>query len=182
MVVGCGGGSTTGEPGSTTPVATVTRLVQRDSLLVLEAWGTLAHDTSLMVPVDQRRVVIIRHGAPDHTVFAEVSFPPGTFDAPGVDSVRVTLVPLPGIYGLDIIADAPIGPGAELVFKYPLHFASPAGALERYGTDAAFEEVLFIGRLLDDGRVAVLPPTRPASDNLRGVLPTGGAYVVAGPR
>jgi hypothetical protein len=178
---GCGGGAA-GKSGSTAPVATVTRLVQRDRVLVLEAWGTLAQDTSLMVPVNQRRVVILRHGAPDNTVFAEISFPPGTFDAPDVDSVRVTLIPLPGIYGLNIIADAPIGPGAELVFKYPLHFASPAGALERYGTDAAFEEALFIGRLLDDGRVAVLPPTRPASDNLRGVLPTGGAYVVAGPR
>ena len=151
-------------------------------MLILEAWGSLPQDTSLMVPVDERRIVILRHGAPDNTVFAEILFPPGTFDAPDADSVRVTLVPRPGIYGLDVSADAPIGPGAELVFKYPLHFASPAGALERYGTDAAFERALFIGRLLDDGRVAVLPPTRPASDNLHAVLPTGGTYVVAGPR
>ena len=159
----------------------MTRLVQRDSVLVLEAWGTLAPDTSLMVPVDQRRVVILRHGAPDNTVFAEITFPPGTFDAPGADSVRVNLVAQPGVYGLDISADAPIGPGAELVFKYPLHFASPAGARERYGSDVAFERALFIGRLLDDGRVAVLPSTRPASDNLRAVLPAGGIYVVGGP-
>ena len=101
---------------------------------------------------------------------------------PGIASIdRLQLPPLQRV-PIQLIAEAPIGPGAELVFKYPLHFASPAGALERYGTDAAFEEALFIGRLLDDGRVAVLPPTRPASDNLRGVLPTGGAYVVAGPR
>ena len=183
VVGGCGGGPAAGSgSGSPAPVVTVRRLVQRDSVLVLEAWGTLAQDTSLMVPVDQRRVVILRHGAPDNTMFAEVSFPVGTFDAPDVDSVRVNLVARPGIYGLDITADVPIGPGAELVFKYPLHFSSPAGALERYGTDAAFEQVLFIGRLLDDGRVAVLESTRPASDNLRAVLPTGGTYVVAGPR
>lgn len=181
VVGGCGGGPAAGS-GSPAPVVTVTRLVQRDSVLVLEAWGTLAQDTSLMVPVNQRRVIILRHGAPDNTVFAQIVFPPGTFDAPGVDSVRVNLVARPGIYGLDISADAPIGPGAELVFKYPLHFASPAGALERYGTDVAFERVLFIGRLLDDGRVAVLLSTRPASDNLRALLPTGGTYVVAGPR
>ena len=178
---GCGGGPAVGS-GSPAPVVTVTRLVQRDSVLVLEAWGTLAPDTSLMVPVDQRRVVILRHAAPDNTVFAAITFPAGTFDAPGVDSVRVSLVARPGIYGLDITAEVPIGPGAELVFKYPLHFSSPAGARERYGTDVAFERVLFIGRLLDDGRVAVLQSSRPASDNLRAVLPTGGTYVVAGPR
>lgn len=177
----CGGSPGAGSA-SPSPAATVTRLVQRDSVLVLEAWGTLAQDTSLMVPVNQRRVVIIRHGAPDNTVFAEIVFPPGTFDAPGADSVRVNLVPRPGIYGLHISADAPMAPGAELVFKYPLHFASPAGVRERYTTDVAFEEALFIGRLLDDGRVAVLPSTRPASDNLRALLPADGVYVVAGPR
>ena len=143
----CGGGPAAGSV-SPTPVVTVTRLVQRDSVLVLEAWGTLAQDTSLMVPVDRRRVVILRHGAPDNTVFAEITFPPGTFDAPGVASVRVSLVPQPGVYGLDISADAPIGPGAELVFKYPLHFASPPGAHERYGTDVAFERVLFLPRIV----------------------------------
>ena len=160
----------------------MTRLVQRDSVLVLEAWGSLAQDTSLMVPVDQRRVVILRHAAPDNTVFAAITFPAGTFDAPDVDSVRVNLVARPGIYGLDITADVPIGQDAELVFKYPLHFSSPAGALERYGTDAAFEQVLFIGRLLDDGRVAVLQSTRPGGGGGGGGVPTGGTYVVAGPR
>jgi len=161
---------------------TVTRLVDRASLLVLEAAGAVAADTTLLVAVGQPRVVILRHGPPDNVVFAEVSFPANAFAGTDRDSVRVTLTPLPGIYGLEVAADAPLRPGTQLVFKYAVHFSSPREAQARYETDVRLEEALFIGRLLEDGRVAQLPSTRPASDNLRAILPADGAYVVAAPR
>lgn len=135
-----------------------------------------------MIKTGQRRVVVLRHGSPDNTTFAQVTFPAGVFDAPDADSVRATLTISPGTYGLTIEADAPIKAGVVLVFKYPLHFGSPAGARARYGTDAAFERALIVARLLNDGRVALLVSSRPASDNLLAVLPTGGTYVVGGLR
>ncbi len=175
--MGCGG---TPAPSATTPVATVRRLVEWDSVVVLEAWGAAADDTTLMVATDQPRVIILRHGPPDNTVFAELSLPANAFDSPeGVaDSVRVSLRPRPGIYGVDITSDAPIKSGAVLVFKYAYHFSRPAGA-ERYQTDVELEEALFIGRLQENGMVAVLQSTRPASDNLQAIVPAGGTYVVA---
>ncbi len=137
----------------------------------------------MVLAVGQPRVIILRHGPPDDVVFAELSLPANAFEGGSTgDSVVVSLRPLPGIYGLDIRADAPLRPGAQLVFKYAVHFSSPREARDRYETDVRLEEALFIGRLLDDGRVAVLPSSRPASDNLRAILPADGAYVVAAPR
>jgi hypothetical protein len=159
-------------------VATVRRLVQRDSLVLLEAWGAAANDTTLMVAVDQPRVIILRHGPPDNTVFAKLSLPANAFETPEGDSVRVSLQPRPGLYGVDITSGAPIKSGAVMIFKYAYHFARPAGT-ERYATDVDLEEALFVGRLQENGMVAILASTRPASDNLQAVVPAGGIYVVA---
>lgn len=153
-------------------------MVARDSIVLLEAWGAAVDDTTLMVSTGHPRVIILRHGAPDNTVFAELSLPANAFESPTGDSVRVTLRPRPGMYGVTITSEAPIKSGAVLVFKYAYHFSRPSGA-GRYRTNVELEEALFVGRLQDDGRVAVLQSTRPASDNLQAVIPAGGTYSVA---
>ncbi len=178
LALGCGGGPPVQgpEPEST---ASVVRLVDRDRLYLVEAWGAAPNDTVLTVAVGEPRVVILRHGPPDNAVFAELELPADVFDADGMDSVRVTLTPIPGLFGVTITSEAPVRPTAALTFKYAMHFVAPGGATERYGTNVAFETALFVGRLQQDGRVAVLNSTRPASDNLRALLPATGTYVVA---
>ena len=71
---------------------------------------------------------------------------------------------------------------ARLTFKYPLHFASPAGARERYGSDVLYEQALVVGQALPEGRVALLPSTRPAADNLAAILPGTGRYLAVARR
>jgi hypothetical protein len=159
-------------------VATVRRLVARDSVVLLEAWGAAVNDTTLMVATGHPRVIILRHGPPDNTVFAELSLPANGFDSPPGDSVRVTLQPRPGMYGVTITSETPIKSGAVLVFKYAYHFSRPSGT-DRYRTNVELEEALFIGRIQDNETVAVLQSTRPASDNLQAVIPAGGTYGVA---
>ena len=150
--------------------------------MVLEMRGGTAADTTLMVATDRPRTIILRHAPPDNTTFAELWLPAGVFEAGTRDSVEVRLIPRPGVYGVEITADARLKPGAVLTFKYAFHFSAPPGALARYGTLVALEQALFVSRLQADGRVAVLPSTRPAADNLRAVLPADGIYVVAAPR
>src|SRR5690606_18672622 len=126
------------------------------------------------------RVIILRHAPPDNSPFAELYLPAGAFGAAAEAEVSVTV--LPGIYGLEFTASTPLEGVARVVFKYPLHFAAPAGARERYGSDVLFEQALVIGQSLPEGRVALLASTRPAADNLAAAVPGTGRYQVVAPR
>jgi len=180
--VACGGGKpTTGTEGTVQPLAN--QVMSLEQLYTLEAAGVPPGDTSVTFPAGTARHVILRHGPPDNTVFAELIFPAGVFG--GInhpDSVRVSVKPRPGIYGVEFACNVPLGPGARLVFKYPVHFSAPVGAQQRYGTPVAFERALSIARLLPDGRYLLLPSTRPAADNLEAPLAESGTFIVAGPR
>jgi hypothetical protein len=149
-------------------------------VLVLELSGTPPNDTTLNVPRRATRVVILRHGPPDNLTFAEVTFPAGAF-RDGGDSVRVSLHPRPGVYGLDIETAVPFD-SARVTFKYAVHFSAPAEARQIFGSNFAFERALAIGRLQPDNTVIFLPSTRPASDNLSAVIPSAGSYLVGAPR
>ena len=165
--------------------ATGPRILPADQLYVLEASGTPPGDTALAFPAGADRTVILRHGAPDNTVFAQVVFPAAAFSPDGgADSVHVSLRPRPGIYGLEFECDRPMAAkaGARQVFKYPVHFSAPIGAQQRYGSAVVFERALAIGQLDSDGRYDLLPSTRPASDNLEAPLSGPGTYIVAAPR
>ncbi len=86
------------------------------------------------------------------------------------------------MYGLGFTTSADLRPVARVVFKYPLHFAAPSGARERYGSDVTFEQALVVGQALPEGRMALLPSTRPAADNLAAAVPGAGRYLVVAPR
>lgn len=153
-----------------------------DQLFVLESWGTPPLDTSVVFPPGSRRTILLRHAPPDNTIFAELSFPAEVFPAGTADSIRLTVEPRPGIYGVTITSTPGFGEGAILTFKYPIHFAAPREANQKYGNPAQFERALGIGVRENDGRYRLLPSSRPAADNLTATIPGPGVYLVAAPR
>lgn len=184
VALACRSGGVAADP-SAPPPPTGPRILPVDQLYVLEASGTPPADTTLAFPAGTARTVILRHGAPDNTAFAQVTFPAAAFaQGAGTDSVHVSLRPRPGIYGLEFECDRPLAPkgGARLVFKYPVHFSAPVGAQQRYGSAVAFERALAVAQLTSDGRYNLLPSARPATDNLEAPLSGPGTYVVAAPR
>ena len=184
MVGLCLGCASAAPPPSTPPAAAPrqpTRVLPRDGVLVLEAWGASPNDTAVTFALGAGRVVILRHGPPDNTVFAELAVAPDSGEG-SRDSLRVTIRPRPGLYGVDIEASRPFSRGTMLTFKYPVHFSPPVAIRERYGSRAAFERALGIGRVTDDGRIILLPSTQPASDNLAAEILGAGRYLVAAPR
>lgn len=181
-LIACGRGAPAGGPvpddEPRAPVATA--VVPEARLFVLEAFGAPPADTVVRFEAGAPRVIILRHAPPDNSPFAELAFPANAFDGGGEVEVAVTIVP--GVYGLEFTASRPFRPVARLVFKYPLHFAAPGGARERYRSDVLFEQALVIGNVMQDGRVALLPSARPAADNLSAVIPGDGRFLVVAPR
>jgi hypothetical protein len=152
-------------------------------LFVLEMTGPPAEDTVVTFAAGAPRRIILRHGEPDNTPFAEVAFPDGAFpraDAP--ESVTVVVRPRAGVYGVEIETSAPPRPGGVVRFKYPVHFAAPVEAIARYGSRARFERALSVARLREDGKWQLLPSERPGQDNLQAELKGGGTYLVVARR
>jgi len=179
-VAACGGRGPSASGGPAAPTAT--RLIPLGEAIVLETVGPPAPDTTVTFIAGERRAIILRHGPPEHIVFAEIWFMPETFGADSGREVRVEVRPRPGVYGLDVASSLPIGSGAYLVFKYARYFSAPARARTVYGNDAVYERGLAIGQIQPDGMLALLPSTRPGSDLLRATLPAAGSYIVAAPR
>lgn len=180
LTQGCGRATAAGtNPAAPLPV-TVSKL-RLSQVYVLESGGVPPADTSVTIQPGQHRVVILRHEPPDNSDFVQLDFPATTFKTAEVP-VRVTVRPLPGIYGVTVESSAPIGPDATITFKYPVHFTAPAEALKRFGGAGMFERMLNIGRDTGGGLYGFVDSTRPASDNLSAPLPSAGAYIVAAPR
>ena len=124
-------------------------------------------------------VIVLRHGPPENVVFAELSFPPAAFRADSGRQVKVEVRPRPGVYGLDVRTDHPLGEGASVTFKYARYFLAPARAREAFGSDVLYERALVVGRLVPGAsQIGLLPSTRPAADNLRAPLIGPGTYLV----
>jgi hypothetical protein len=177
MTAACGGRAATS--GAEHP-APSPRVIPLARAIVLETAGAPPPDTSVTFTAGEPRTIILRHGPPDNVVFAEVQFPPKAFGDSG-RAVRVELRPRPGIYGVDLTSSLPVRGGATIVFKYARYFSAPARARQVYGSDVAFERALAVGELQPDGRLNLLPSTRPASDNLSAVVRASGGYLVAAP-
>lgn len=149
----------------------------RDRLWELGHGGDQPADTTHRFAAATGRVIVLRHPAPDHSVFALLTVPARE----GADSLTVRLTPVRDRYAITIAGDA-LPRGTTLTFSYAIHFAPPAGASARYPTALRLERALAIGRLEGDGRVQLLASERPASDVLRAALTGPGTYLVAAPR
>jgi hypothetical protein len=178
---GCGGGA----PGVEAPVPGPSpRTYSADRVFTVEVWGAPAPDTLVTFPTARARSIVLRHGPPDNTVFAEVDIPPNALVAPGGrDSVTVSIRPVPGLYGVTLQSDAALSSPLVLTFKYPVHFAAPTDSRARYATDVLFEQALVVARAESDGaRFLTLRSARPASDNLQAMIPSLGRYQLVAPR
>lgn len=175
----CGGGATTPRSEGAAPVTV--RLIPAAQAIVLENAGPPPPDTSVVFPAGQLRTIVLRHGPPENVDFAELTFPPTAFADSG-RPVEVTIKPRQGLYGVDIRISEPLRERAFLVFRYGRYFLAPERARTVYGGDVLYERALSIGQVQPDGRLALLPSTRPASDNLRAALTGGGGYLVVAPQ
>jgi hypothetical protein len=151
-------------------------------VIVLETSGPAPSDTSVTFTAGEPQTIVLRHGPPENIVFARLTFSVDAFADSG-QAVKVDVHPRPGVYGIDLTTSHPLREnGASLVFEYSRFFSAPARARQVYGSDLAFERALAIGRLLPDAHIELLPPFRPAADNLGAKLPAPGSYQVAAPQ
>lgn len=165
------------------PVPVTLPPMPADRVLILESAGAQPEDTTVTVPDGARRVVVLRRGAPDYSLFVQLELPRDALRpaAAGVPAT-VTLRPRPGLYAVDVEVSGELGEGggARISFSYGQHFLAPAGARAGYGSDLSFERALAIGRLEED-RVVFLPTLRPGSDMVSAPLTAPGRYLVAAP-
>jgi hypothetical protein len=179
-VVGCGARRPVSD--SSSPVPTAPRILPLSRVIVLETSGPSPSDTSVTFAAGQEQTIVLRHGPPENIVFARLTFLADAFADSG-QTVKVDLHPRPGVYGLDLTTSQPFKEkGANLVFEYARFFSAPARARQVHGSDIAFERALAVGRLLPDAHLELLPPLRPAADNLGAELPAPGSYLVAAPQ
>ena len=150
-----------------------------DAVFILESGGTAPDDTVVVIPAGRGRVIMLRRGAPDNSLFARIVIPADTARA---DSIHVTVRPRPGLYGIDLDADRALPAGVTVTISYAVHFVAPAGAREQYGGDLGFERALFLGRAAPDGILTFLPTSRPGSDLVAGSIPGPGRYLVSAPK
>jgi hypothetical protein len=160
------------------------RSYSADQVFTVEVWGAQAPDTVVTFPASRARSIVLRHGLPDNTVFAEVDIPANALVPPGGgDQVTLTIRPLPGVYGLALESEASVTAPIRLTFKYPVHFAAPSDSRARYPTDVLFEQALVVALAEDGGtKFQTLRSTRPASDNLQAMVSTLGQYQMVAPR
>ena len=155
-----------------------------DQVFTVEVFGAQAPDTAVTFAAAEARSIVLRHGLPDNTVFAEVDLPANAMTAPGGrDSVTLSIRPVPGVYGVVIESDGALTVPILLTFKYPMHFGVPADSRTRYTTDFLFEQALAVALVEGEGsRFQTLRSTRPASDNLQAVVSVLGRYQLVAPR
>ncbi len=174
----CGGRRTAADP----PAATQIRILPLDAVVVLRSSERVPRDTSVTFSAGLARVIVLRQAPPENIAYAELEFPATTFAADKGRPVRVSVRPHPGTYALDVRASARIGPGATISFRYPRYFSAPPSESGTYANSVELERALAIGHVIDSARVALLPSSRPAADNLRAPLRTDGTYLVAAPK
>ena len=158
------------------------------TIFVLESGGPPPDDTTVVAPAGRPRVIVLRRGAPDNSLFASVAISDSMLGdsaaraRPSTDSITVRISPRPGIYGIDIEVEGGNPVPMRVAMSYAVHFVAPAGARDRYGSDLDFEQALFLARVEPDGRVVFLPTVREGSDVISARVPGPGRYVVAAPR
>jgi hypothetical protein len=162
----------TGDPG---------RSYALSQVYLLHASGPPVADTTVRVRRGVKRVIVLRHAAPDGLTFAELAIPATGFDSTGSDSVDVGIRVRPGVYGMDLTTSAPLR-SATLTFKYPVHFEAPGDARVALGSGVAFERALAIGKLGPGETIIFQRSYRPAADNLSTTLTAAGGYLIGAPK
>jgi hypothetical protein len=181
VTIGCGRSQKIAEPiGRGAPTPRLPPPTRLDSVFVLESNGAEPEDTVVKVPMARGRVILVRRGAPDNSLFAQVDVIPTVKGR--ADTIQIAIRPRPGRYGVDLEFTADSGTRVSLTFSYALNFVAPGGARARYGSDLEFEKVLLIARLDPDGRVTFLPTTSPGADLVTATVGGPGRFVVAAPR
>jgi acetamidase/formamidase len=160
----------------TGPVAL--RVAPKGETAPVEVGGIPPNDTVVVVRRGFGRTVILRHGPPDRTDFAELTLPATVFATAPAESVLVTIRMRPGVYGIELSADAPWGPGTELAFKYAIHFYPPADALRRFGTLTEVDRRLTLARRERNGDLTIYLSSHPAPDVVKAFIPGEGTYVM----
>lgn len=154
-----------------------------EQVFTVEVWGAQPSDTTVTFATAAPRTIVLRHGPPDNTVFAEVDVPANALTASSGPDATLTIIPLPGLYGVTLQSDATLKAPLRLTFKYPVHFAAPSDSRTRYPTDVLFEQALVVAFAEQDGaRFQTLRSTRPASDNLQAIVSNLGRYQLVAPR
>jgi len=179
VLLGCGGGGGATGGGSRSPTPRVPPAGPLTEAFVLESSGVPPDDTTTTFAAQAGRVVLLRRGAPDNSLFAEIRI--AAADSGATDSTTLAVRPRPGLYGVELSASGRAPGRIRLTFSYGLHFVAPADARERYGSNLVFERTLFVARLEGD-RLVYLPSTRPGSDLLSAEVDGPGVYLVASPR
>lgn len=181
LAAACGGGasSTTIDPALQAPTGPVeVRRVPRDQVDLVEVGGIAPNDTVFRVLKGMARTLVLRHGPPDHAEFLELILPATVFAQAGKDTVQVTVTTRPGVYGVDLSADADWGPGTQIAFKYAVHFFPPSGSVRRYGTLTEVAKRLTVARRERNGDLTIFYSTAPAPDVSRAFVPGAGSYVM----
>lgn len=175
----CGGRAASAPEPEEGPVAP--RVLPLSRVFILETSGPPPSDTSVTFTTGTHRMIVLYHSG-ESIAFARLTFEANAFGDSG-RTVQVDVRPRPGIYGLDLVSSLPFRSGAAAVtFVYGRYFSAPARARQVYGNDVAFERALAVGHLLSEPQVELLPPTRPAPDNLSAAMPAPGGYIVAAPQ
>jgi acetamidase/formamidase len=170
--------TTAGTPAQVPSGPVALRVAPKGETAPVEVGGITPNDTVIVVHRGVGRVVILRHGPPDRTDFAELTLPPTVFAAAPAESVLVTIRIRPGVYGVELSADAPWGPGVELAFKYAIHFYPPADALRRYATLTEVDRRLTLARRERNGDLTIYLSTHLAPDVVSAFIPGDGTYVM----
>jgi hypothetical protein len=183
LLLGCGPKRGTIRPtdGPTTQVPdrpTVLRVMPRSEGGPVEVGGIAPDDTTLRLRRGESRVVVLRHGPPDRAEFLELQLPATVFADATREQIQLTIRTVPGVYGAEVSADVPWGPGATIAFKYAVHFYPPAEAVRKYRTLTEIDRRLVIGRREQNGDHALYYTTRPAPDVVRAMIPGEGTYVM----
>jgi hypothetical protein len=179
LLAACAGRRSAGTLGAEPAVLASLPPQPLDRVLLLGQAGASPSDTAVAFAAWRGRTVVIRHPPPDNAIFAMITVPA---DSTATDSVALTLTPMPGRYGLRLLATPRLPAGTVLTFSYAIHFHAPEGAEASYGSVSRYARSMGIGQLLDDGRFRFLPERRPATDMLAIELPGSGEYAVAAPR
>jgi hypothetical protein len=181
LLAACGGGRSANAAGAVPAEPTgpqEVRNLSRSAANVIEVGGIAPNDTILVVRKGEARTLILRHGPPDRAEFLQLDLPATVFAGAGKDSIRVTVTTRPGVYGVDLSADADWGPGVQLAFKYAVHFFPPDGAIRKYGTLTEVAKRLSVAKRDRNGDLTLYYTTQPGPDIARAFITGEGSWVM----